>query len=86
MVNLEAPLRHWTCPSCSAQATTQKAEPHTEFHNCAGTGDLSLPMVEVQAPGARADARHVPQIGEGGRVTSIATEHGDGRIDRTVTM
>jgi hypothetical protein len=86
MVDLNAPVKHWACPSCASRATTQNAEPHTEFHNCPGTGNLSLPLVEVGGSDASPDARHVPQIGEGGIITSIATEHGDGRVDRTVIM
>lgn len=83
---LDAPVRHWRCPSCETYATTQKVEIHTEFHNCPGNGGLGVPLVEVTSPDDKADARHIPQLGDGGVVTSIGTHHGSGRIDRTITL
>jgi hypothetical protein len=38
--------KEWDCPNCAAEDVTEVAQPHTRFHNCAGMGGLSLPMVE----------------------------------------
>ncbi len=88
---LDAPVRHWACPACEVTDRTQKVEQHQQYHECAGTGRLNIPLVEVHEPGAEADARHVPQLSREGALTSIGTEHGPnslypGRIDRTVFL
>lgn len=83
---LDAPIRHWRCPDCSSYASTQRPDIHTEFHNCPAQGNLGIPLVEVDTPDSKADARHIPVIGEKGVLTSIGTHHGNGRVDRTVIL
>ena len=88
---LEVPVTHWACSACPVTSRTQKAEVHQEYHYCAGTGGLMVPLVEVHEPGAPADARHIPQLSASGALTSIGTEHGansvnPGRVDRTVFL
>lgn len=88
---LEAPVRHWACPSCQTVDRTQRADAHTQMHNCPGMGGLTLPLVEVRNADARPDARHVllereDYVGDSGagRYMSARTDHGDGSNDITV--
>ena len=88
-VLLDTPVRHWACPSCPATVSKPGTVDEQEYHNCAGTAGLTIPLVEVHEPGAPADARHIPQLGAEGNLTSIGTEHGanskyPGRVDRTI--
>jgi hypothetical protein len=83
-VDLNAPIHHWRCPACPAYSQTQRADVHQEYHSCPGTGGLNIPLVEVDSPDGTPDARHIPQLGENGGITSIGTHHGNGRIDRTI--
>lgn len=88
---LDAPVRHWACPACDTTDRTQRPDVHQQYHECPGTGRLNIPLVEVHEHGARPDARHVPQLGANGALTSIGTEHGPnslypGRVDRTVFL
>jgi hypothetical protein len=89
-VLLEAPVRHWACPSCSVTSRTQEAQPHTRMHSCAGLSGLTAPMVEVEHDGDHPDARHLVlerQDYAGSpfvpRFMGVRTEHGDGRVDAT---
>lgn len=88
---LDAPVRHWACDACGHAVSKPGAVNQQEYHPCAGTGGLTVPLVEVHEPGVPADARHVPQLGPDGSLTSIGTEHGPnsmhpGRVDRTVFL
>ena len=83
---LDLPVHHWACPACPQTARTQKAEVHTEMHDCPAHGGLGIPLVEVDRPGAGADARHVPVLNEDLVFTAIRTEHGSGRVDCTVFL
>lgn len=44
---LEAPERHWECPSCGIQYITKEARPHQPMHPCPGLRGLLAPYVEV---------------------------------------
>ena len=39
--------RHWTCPNCDLTAVTNRADVHTQVHQCAGLSGLVAPMLEV---------------------------------------
>ena len=84
-VILEAPVRYWKCPSCGALDKTQKAEVHTQFHNCPAIGGACIPLVEVHDVDDKPDARQIIVPSEYGReVASVRTERGDGSNDVTV--
>ena len=44
---LQAPERHWQCPSCEQTHVTRDARPHTPMHDCQRLNGLSAPFVEV---------------------------------------
>ena len=66
VIELDAPVRHWGCPACPVTLSKPGTVDEQEYHNCAGTAGLTIPLVEVHEPGAPADARHVPQLGTEG--------------------
>ena len=47
VVILQAPEKHWECPSCGIQHVTNEARPHTPMHNCGALNGLVAPYVEV---------------------------------------
>jgi hypothetical protein len=75
---LEAPVRFWKCPSCGITDRTQKAEVHTQFHNCPALGGVSIPLVEVHDIDDDPRARQIAVQG------AIRTERMDGSNDLTV--
>ena len=82
---LEAPVRWWKCPSCGQADRTQKAEVHTQFHNCPALGGLNLPLVEVPSLDEKPAARQVKVMSEYGYGTAaVSTERKDGSNDLTV--
>lgn len=92
---IDAPVRHWACPACPVTDRTQRPDVHQQYHNCAGTGNLSLPLVEIHEPGAPADATHIPKLvpDKDGNpaLVSVGTHHGPnsvnpGRVDRSVFL
>lgn len=92
-VLLTPPARHFKCPSCPHYSQAENVDTdvpigggNAVMHSCQGNGGLTLPLVEVQHADATPEARHIAQIGEKGIVTSIGTEHKNGRVDRTVTL
>lgn len=44
-IMLQPREQRWVCPNCDVTATTRKAEPHSQFHSCAGLHGLTTPMV-----------------------------------------
>jgi len=82
---IDAPIRFWKCPSCGKVDRTQKAEVHTQFHDCPALGGLNVPLVEVADPDDKVKARQVPKMSEYGYDTaSVVTERMDGSNDCTV--
>lgn len=88
---LQPPVRNWACPSCNTVDRTQRPDPHTQMHPCAGLYGLNVPLVEVQHAGDKPDARHavIEREDYAGsplvpRVTAVNTYHGDGSNDCTV--
>ena len=89
----------WDCPNCNAEDVTEEAKPHTRFHNCAGMGGLSLPMVEKSRHGADKRSVRVSKVvrqdyvgkekglvydDEGQPIMAAVTEYGDGSNDVAV--
>ena len=82
---LEAPIRNWKCPSCLTEDRTQRADVHTQFHNCPALNGVSIPLVEVKHLDEKVHARQVVvQREDGPQVASIRTERSDGSNDCTV--
>lgn len=82
---LDAPVRLWECPACYKQDRTQRADVHTQFHECPAMGGVSIPLAEVRAFDEKARARQVAVQSEYGYETaSIRTERMDGSNDVTV--
>lgn len=82
---LDAPVRFWRCPSCSTVDKTQRADVHTQFHDCPALGGLNVPLVEVQDSDDRPKARQLEVQSEYGYETaSVLTERMDGSNDCTV--
>jgi hypothetical protein len=77
-VLLEAPIRYWKCPSCDQTDRTQRADVHTQFHNCAAIRGFSIPLVEVKDVDDPVRARQVVTPG------AVRTERLDGSNDVTV--
>ncbi len=46
-VLLEAPEKHWECPSCGRQHVTRNASPTSELHPCPKQAGMIVPFVEV---------------------------------------
>ena len=46
-VLLQAPERHWECPSCGIQHVTREARPHTPMHRCPKHAGLDMPYAPV---------------------------------------
>ena len=85
VVLLEAPVRYWKCPSCGCSAQTQRAEVHTEFHNCPAIGGVGLPLVEVHDVDDKPKGRQIivpSEYGPGN--AAVRTERLDGSNDVTV--
>jgi hypothetical protein len=84
-VILEAPIRNWKCPSCGIEDQTQRADAHTQFHNCPALGDVSIPLVEVRHLDEKVKARQLAvERDDGPGLASIRTERLDGSNDCTV--
>lgn len=82
---LEAPIRLWKCPSCLVTDRTQRADVHTQFHNCAALNGVSIPMAEVLSLDDAPAARQVTVDREDGPgIASVRTERSDGSNDVTV--
>ena len=86
---LDAPVRFWRCPSCDKLDRTQRADVHTQFHDCPALGGLNIPLAEVRDPDTRPGARQVPvlaedYVGNANPLTSVRTERTDGSNDCTV--
>jgi len=84
---LDAPVRHWACPSCQHQDRTQDAR--TPMHDCGGLRGLLAPLVEVPSPGSKPDAIHrvlerEDNCADADRIMSVRTDHGDGHNDLTL--
>ena len=82
---LEPPIRVWKCPSCGVTDRTQRADVHTQFHNCPAIGGACIPLVEVHDVDDKPNGRQliVPsEVGPG--MASVRTERGDGSNDTTV--
>ena len=77
-VLLDAPVRWWKCPSCRKEDRTQKAEVHTQFHDCPALGGLNIPLVEVHDLDDKVKARQLATEG------AVRTERMDGSNDCTV--
>lgn len=39
--------RHWVCSACDTTAVTNRADVHSQFHNCPGLLGLWAPMVQA---------------------------------------
>lgn len=86
-VQLPAETRHWHCPACDARLTTDHAE--HPLHECPANGGLRVHLVEVTSPSDSATADHRVQLGERDGapvITSVATHHDDGHVDRSVLL
>lgn len=85
---IEAPIRHWHCPSCGVRDQTQRVEVYTQFHDCPAFAGAGIPLIEVAGPSEEARGRHVPVMGEhataGLVMASIRTEREDGTNDCTI--
>ena len=82
---LDAPVRFWKCPSCQTVDRTQKAEVHTQFHDCPALGGISIPLVEVTDPDEKPKARQLAVQSEYGyERAAVLTERMDGSNDCTV--
>lgn len=82
---LDAPVRFWRCPSCPTVDRTQRADVHTQFHDCPALAGLNIPLVEVRDPDddPRARQRSVQsEVGPG--TAAVLTERMDGSNDCTV--
>jgi hypothetical protein len=90
-VLLERRPRRWGCPNCLQSTVTFRADVHTPFHTCPGTGMLSIPYVEE---GIRAKVsswtredyvgrEDVTLDGNGLPIMAVTTTRDDGE-DRTV--
>ena len=84
-VLLNAPVRFWKCPSCLMSDRTQRADVHTQFHNCPALNGMNIPLVEVHDVDDDPHARQlVVQHEDGPEIASIRTERADGSNDVTV--
>jgi hypothetical protein len=83
---LKAPVRWWKCPSCDKVDRTQNPDMSAvQFHNCPALAGMSIPLVEVKDPDAKARARQVAVESEYGYQTAaVRTERLDGSNDTTV--
>ena len=89
---LPVPESRWECPNCVVTAVTRRAEPHSEFHHCAGLAGMWAPLVpagsdcKVEA-NERDDyigAETVRLDGNGRPIMSIVTTRADGSNDCAV--
>ena len=93
---LEAPEKHWQCPSCGIQYVTREARPHTPMHGCPALRGLLAPYVEVLSGSElkKYSVRHKPieredYVGQelartdatGRPFTAVYTERADGSND-----
>lgn len=88
---LKPPVHNWACPSCGGTDRTQRAEPHTQMHECKALRGLTVPYVEVYKLDDKPDGQHrvlmrEDYVGDSGMPATMAvqTDHGDGSNDRTV--
>lgn len=89
---LDVPVRWWHCPSCELVDRTQRADIHTQMHQCPALGGVCIPLIEVPDYDTRANGRQVlvereDDIGDNlwaGPISSVRTERGDGSNDVTV--
>jgi hypothetical protein len=86
------PRRLWSCPNCSITSVTREAQPHTQFHTCAGLRGLSAPMIPA---GTRAEvvaveredyvgSEKVQTDANGRPVMAVITRRPDGSNDTAV--
>lgn len=85
-VPLLKPTQRWVCPNCKLTSVTHEAQPHSQFHPCAGLNGLLAPMVPA---GQRVKVTAVERedyIGDSnaGRVMAVVTERPDGSNDTAV--
>ena len=71
---LEAPIRYWKCPSCLTVDRTQRADVHTQFHDCPALGNAAIPLVEVSDP----DEKAGPPTGRAKRARPTGSGGADG--------
>ena len=90
-VLLEPVARYWACPSCDVRDVTYKTVPESRLHPCIGMNGMTVPMVQVQRPDDKPDARHRINYREDyagdnsvDPIASVNTDHGDGSSDCTV--
>jgi hypothetical protein len=93
---LDAPERHWQCPTCEQTHVTREARVHTPMHNCRRLNGIVAPFVEVTHGQelVRNSVRHrvlewqdyvgneIAQFDATGRaVSALLTERADGSND-----
>lgn len=85
------PVTRWECRSCAFRDVSREAQPHSRFHNCAGFGGLSMPMLREGDDSRllvheREDyiGREPVQYADGRPVMNAITEYGDGHTDCAV--
>lgn len=88
-VLMDPVIRTWKCPSCELIEQTGAVD--NRMHACPALGDFVVPLVIVEHPDDRPDARHLmidreDYLGDSntGRIMACNTERGDGSNDRTV--
>lgn len=91
---LEPPVQRWECAHCNTKAVT-RGQPN-RFHNCPGLRGIMAPLAleeqrgklivrtQVREDYLGKDAGKTQNDEDGTPISSIITEHEDGRVDCAV--